>query len=74
MKGYRKDTSVNYNSGVISACGGYLFKMTSDLWSLVILSIGAYWGTAKLIPKFRDVFIRANLFGIDLCKSTGAPV
>lgn len=48
--------------------------MTTDLWCLVFLSVGAYMITARIIPRFRDVFIRANLFGIDLCKSTGAEV
>ncbi|ODM89594.1 UDP-N-acetylglucosamine--dolichyl-phosphate N-acetylglucosaminephosphotransferase [Orchesella cincta] len=48
--------------------------MTTDLWCLIFLSIGAYLITSRIIPRFRDVFIRANLFGIDLCKSTGAEV
>ncbi|CAG7820837.1 unnamed protein product [Allacma fusca] len=48
--------------------------MPTDLWCLIFLSISGYFITVRLISKFRDVFVRANLFGIDLCKPTGAEV
>ena len=38
------------------------------------LSIGAGILTYHLIPKFSDMFIKANLFGIDLNKSSGIKV
>jgi len=44
------------------------------MWWIISLSVIGYFVTVRLIQKFRDVFVRANLFGIDLCKSTGANV
>ena len=35
----------------------------------VILSILALLATNHIIPKFFDMFIKANLYGIDMCKS-----
>ncbi|XP_026744961.1 UDP-N-acetylglucosamine--dolichyl-phosphate N-acetylglucosaminephosphotransferase-like [Trichoplusia ni] len=36
---------------------------------LLILSAVAYFITAELIPNLSDLFIKAGLFGIDLCKT-----
>ena len=33
-----------------------------------MMSWAAFYATLKAIPQARPVFIRANLFGIDLCK------
>ncbi|XP_035724041.1 UDP-N-acetylglucosamine--dolichyl-phosphate N-acetylglucosaminephosphotransferase-like [Vespa mandarinia] len=47
----------------------------SDMWQLilplsidVIMSIGAYFFTLNLIPKLKDLFVKANLYGIDMNK------
>ena len=32
-------------------------------------SLVAYLVTVRLIPKFKDMFIKANLYGIDMSKS-----
>lgn len=34
------------------------------------ISICAFYLTRKLIPGLSDMFIKANLFGNDLCKKT----
>jgi len=33
-----------------------------------VISTGAYLMTVRMIPRLRDMFIKANLFGRDLCK------
>ncbi|XP_041988373.1 UDP-N-acetylglucosamine--dolichyl-phosphate N-acetylglucosaminephosphotransferase [Aricia agestis] len=41
------------------------------MWSIVILlllSFLAYVGTIRLIPQLGDLFIKAGLYGVDLCK------
>ncbi|KAJ2949918.1 hypothetical protein O0L34_g11237 [Tuta absoluta] len=43
------------------------------MWSIlviVVLSVIAYFITDELIPKLKDLFINAGLYGIDLCKSS----
>jgi len=35
----------------------------------VIVSVVAYVVAVRIIPRFRDMFIKANLFGIDMSKS-----
>ncbi len=35
----------------------------------LMMSLIAFYTTLKAIPKVRQLFIRANLFGFDLCKS-----
>ncbi|XP_013187839.1 UDP-N-acetylglucosamine--dolichyl-phosphate N-acetylglucosaminephosphotransferase [Amyelois transitella] len=43
------------------------------MWSIVallFLSFVAYLFTDELIPKLKELFIKAGLFGIDLCKPT----
>lgn len=32
------------------------------------ISGAAYYMAIRMIPRFRDMFIKANLFGNDLCK------
>ncbi|XP_053613191.1 UDP-N-acetylglucosamine--dolichyl-phosphate N-acetylglucosaminephosphotransferase [Plodia interpunctella] len=43
------------------------------MWSLIVLlvlSFVAYLFTDELIPKLKELFIKAGLFGVDLCKPT----
>ncbi|KAF7407222.1 hypothetical protein HZH66_001759 [Vespula vulgaris] len=47
----------------------------SDMWQLIlplsidiIMSIGAYFFTLNLIPRLKDLFVKANLYGIDMNK------
>lgn len=40
----------------------------------VLMSIFAYTITVRLIPRLKDMFIKANLFGIDMSKRTGDKV
>jgi len=35
----------------------------------VIVSVVAYVVAVRIIPRFRDMFIKANLYGIDMSKS-----
>lgn len=37
---------------------------------LLILSAIAYFITDELIPNLTDLFVKAGLFGIDLCKTS----
>jgi len=39
-----------------------------------IISVGAGIVTYTIIPKFRDTFVKAGLYGVDLNKSSGAKV
>jgi len=34
----------------------------------LMMSLIGFYATLKLIPKVKEVFIKANLFGIDQCK------
>ncbi|KAJ1519626.1 hypothetical protein ONE63_004899 [Megalurothrips usitatus] len=49
---------------------GLIFKMYLPLVFNVIMSFGAYWFTVRIIPKLKDMFLKANLFGIDLNKQS----
>lgn len=40
----------------------------------VIMSVIAYIITVRIIPKLKDMFIKANLFGIDMSKRTSDKV
>ncbi|CAH1098623.1 unnamed protein product [Psylliodes chrysocephalus] len=40
----------------------------------LLMSIGAYFITVRLIPGIKDKFIKANLFGIDMSKTTSDKV
>ncbi|XP_073825393.1 alg7 dolichyl-phosphate N-acetylglucosaminephosphotransferase [Musca autumnalis] len=33
-----------------------------------LIAVGAYFMAVRIIPRFKDMFIKANLFGKDLCK------
>lgn len=39
-----------------------------------LMSIVAFYITVRLIPKVKDMFIKANLFGIDMSKRTSDKV
>jgi UDP-N-acetylglucosamine--dolichyl-phosphate N-acetylglucosaminephosphotransferase len=34
-----------------------------------ILSAVAYVVTVRIIPRFKDMFVKANLYGVDMSKS-----
>lgn len=51
-----------------------LWNMWFPIFINVIMSIIAYVMTVKLIPKVKEMFIKANLFGIDMSKRTGEKV
>jgi len=36
----------------------------------VIVSVVAYAVAVRIIPRFRDMFVKANLYGIDMSKSS----
>ncbi|ESO06670.1 hypothetical protein HELRODRAFT_94198 [Helobdella robusta] len=40
----------------------------------ILLSAVGYWLTCKLISLCGEMFVRANLFGVDLCKGTGVKI
>ncbi|KAJ8919297.1 hypothetical protein NQ315_003881 [Exocentrus adspersus] len=58
---------VNTNS---PSLGIMLFPIFVNL----IMSVVTYVVTIRLIPKLRDMFIKANLFGIDMSKTTSEKV
>ena len=35
----------------------------------VLMSLGGFFVTLKAIPKTKQLFIKANLYGIDRCKN-----
>ncbi|CAH1983922.1 unnamed protein product [Acanthoscelides obtectus] len=49
-------------------------EQSAKMWIPIIInfimSIGAYCITVKVIPSIKDKFIKANLFGIDMSKTT----
>ncbi|KAE8752544.1 hypothetical protein FOCC_FOCC000666 [Frankliniella occidentalis] len=47
-----------------------IFKMFLPLFLNVAMSFGAYYFTVRIIPRLKDMFLKANLFGIDLNKQT----
>lgn len=51
-----------------------MWKMWFPIVVNAIMSIIAYVITVKLIPKLREMFIKANLFGIDMSKRTSEKV
>ncbi|KAF2905694.1 hypothetical protein ILUMI_00478 [Ignelater luminosus] len=51
-----------------------MWKMWFPIVINAIMSIIAYVITVKLIPKLKDMFIKANLFGIDMSKRTSEKV
>lgn len=38
------------------------------------MSITVYFLTIRLIPKIKDMFVKANLYGIDMNKKSGEKV
>lgn len=36
----------------------------------IVISAGAFVATTRIMPRLRDMFLKANLFGIDLNKNT----
>ncbi|CAH0560668.1 unnamed protein product [Brassicogethes aeneus] len=58
------DTRINTNTWTM------LFPIVINL----IMSIICYMVTVRLIPKVKDMFIKANLFGIDMSKTTSEKV
>lgn len=52
----------------------YTWKMWFPIILNILISIIAYITTVRLIPKLKDMFIKANLFGIDMSKRTGDKV
>ncbi|XP_076179374.1 alg7 dolichyl-phosphate N-acetylglucosaminephosphotransferase [Ptiloglossa arizonensis] len=51
-------------------------KYKEDTWTFIfpllinfVMSVGAYLLTVRLIPRVKDIFIKANLYGIDMNKS-----
>ncbi|XP_034195495.2 alg7 dolichyl-phosphate N-acetylglucosaminephosphotransferase [Osmia lignaria lignaria] len=60
-----------------------MFKMKydNDTWKFIfpilinfLMSVSVYFLTVRLIPKIKDMFIKANLYGIDLNKNSGEKV
>lgn len=52
----------------------YSSQMWFPLFINLLMSIGAYFATVKIIPSIKDTFIKANLFGIDMSKTTSEKV
>ncbi|KAJ8984595.1 hypothetical protein NQ317_006057 [Molorchus minor] len=56
-------------------------EITNQTWNMwfptvvnLLMSICTYYLTVRLIPKLKDTFIKANLFGIDMSKTTSDKV
>lgn len=56
-------------------------KYTEDTWKFIFpilinffMSIIMYFLTIRLIPKIKNMFIKANLYGIDMNKKSGEKV
>lgn len=49
-------------------------KMVFPLIINVFMAIVSYIVTVRVIPKLKEKFIKANLFGIDMSKSTSDKV
>lgn len=50
------------------------WKMFFPLIIGAFMSIIAFVVTLRIIPRLKDMFIKANLFGIDMSKSTSEKV
>lgn len=50
------------------------WKMLFPVIVNLIMSFVTYFVTVRLIPKLKDMFIKANLFGIDMSKTTSEKV
>lgn len=51
-----------------------LWKILFPLVINAIMSIFSYVVTVRLIPTLKEMFIKANLFGIDMSKTTSEKV
>lgn len=56
-------------------------KYNDETWKFVFpilinfaMSICVYFLTVRLIPRIKDMFIKANLYGIDMNKKSGEKV
>lgn len=56
-------------------------KYNEDTWKFIFpilinffMSIIMYFLTIRLIPKIKNMFIKANLYGIDMNKKSGEKV
>ena len=45
-------------------------KVPNTVWVSAAMSFVAYVLTHRLIPRLQDMFIRANLFGVDMSKTS----
>lgn len=63
---------------IILAMEDTLRTKSVKMWGPIIcnglISVIAYIVTVRLIPKLKEMFIKANLFGIDMSKRTGDKV
>lgn len=48
--------------------------MNVPIFINAIMSILAYFLTLRVIPRLKDMFIKANLFGTDMNKRNGGKV
>ncbi|XP_031848180.1 alg7 dolichyl-phosphate N-acetylglucosaminephosphotransferase [Nomia melanderi] len=51
-----------------------IWKSLFPLFINLVMSCVAYFLTVRLIPRIKDMFIKANLYGIDMNKSSGEKV
>lgn len=51
-----------------------IWKMFFPIVINLIMSFVTYFVTVRLIPKLKEMFIKANLFGIDMSKTTSEKV
>lgn len=51
-----------------------MWKICFPIVINALMSIVAFSITIRLIPKLKDMFIKANLFGIDMSKRTSDKV
>lgn len=54
--------------------GEEAWKIGSPIAINFVMSVIAFFVTVRLIPKLRDMFIKANLYGIDMNKKKGDKV
>jgi UDP-N-acetylglucosamine--dolichyl-phosphate N-acetylglucosaminephosphotransferase len=48
---------------------GTIVKMWFPVLVNCLLSVVAYVVTVRIIPRFKDTFVKANLYGVDMSKS-----
>ena len=47
-----------------------MLKIGFPIFTNLLMSIGSYFLTVRLIPSMENMFLKANLYGIDLNKKT----